>query len=477
MFILKNHSMKYLHIKCRICLLALLLISVTGCKKMLDIGTPINQVVSEQMFADSITVQSALAGMYVQMYGTVHSIAPFGVGISVLTGMTADETTHYLAQFAQYYNNELVTTDGRVGAIWTDAYATIYRANDIIDGVTNSTKLSATAKREAIGEAKFLRAYCYFYLTNLFDKAPLVITTDVSVTPSLPRSTADLIYKQILADLKDAKEMMRDDYALSGGERTRVNKWAASAMLARVYLYQKDWVNAEAEATAVINETGLYKLETDLNKVFLANSGEAIWQFNTRVQGKFAAEGVQFLPAISGNRPNYVLRASLLASFEQNDARKTNWTGEMILAGKSYIYARKFKYNNDVAAAGNQEFGMALRLAEQYLVRAEARAHLNKLTGNESAASDLFMIRDRAGLGLPSATNQDDMLLAVENERRVELFTEWGHRWLDLKRTGRANEVLLAEKPAKWKSTAVFFPVPAAEITKNPALKPQNQGY
>ncbi|MGN6420845.1 MAG: RagB/SusD family nutrient uptake outer membrane protein [Pseudobacter sp.] len=468
--------MKQLNIKFHISILALLLISVTGCKKMLDIGTPVNQVVSDKIFEDSVTVQSALAGMYVQMYGTVHSINPFGVGITVLTGMTADETTHYLAQFAQYYNNELVTTDGRVAAIWTDAYATIYRANDIIDGVTASAKLSATAKKRAIGEAKFLRAYCYFYLTNLFDKVPLVTTTDVSITPSLPRSTSDQIYQQILSDLKDARDMMRDDYALSGGERIRVNKWAASAMLARVHLYLKDWENAEAEASAVINKTSLYGLET-LDKVFLANSKEAIWQFTTKVQGRFAAEGVQFLPVITGTRPNYVLRPSLLAAFEQNDNRKTAWTGEMLLAGKTYTYARKFRANSDATANGNQEYGMVLRLAEQYLIRAEARAHLNKITGNESAASDLLMVRDRAGLGLPTANDQDEMLVAVAKERRIELFTEWGHRWLDLKRTGKANEVLLAEKPTKWKSTAVLFPVPAAEITRNPALKPQNQGY
>lgn len=469
--------MKQVSIQFRIVALALLLISASGCSKMLDIGTPVNQVVSEKIFEDSVTVQSALAGIYVQMYGTVHSINPFGVGISVLTGMTADETTHYLASFAQYYNNELVTTDARILSTWTDAYAAIYRANDIIDGVTASAKLSESVKRNAIGEAKFLRAYCYFYLTNLFDKVPLVITTDVSITPTLPRSASDLIYQQILSDLKDARDMMRDDYALSGGERTRANKWAASALLARVHLYRKDWANAEAEATAVINKTSLYGLESDLSKVFLANSKEAIWQFNTKIQGKFAAEGVQFLPAITGTRPNYILRPSLLSAFETNDARRTAWTGEMILAGKTYTYARKFRANSDASATAGQEYGMALRLSEQFLIRAEARAHLNKLTGNESAASDLFAIRDRAGLGLPAATDQDGLLAAVANERRVELFTEWGHRWLDLKRTGKANEVLLAEKPLKWKSTAVLFPVPAAEITKNPALNPQNLGY
>ena len=118
---------------------------------------------------------------------------------------------------------------------------------------------------------------------------------------------------------------------------------------------------------------------------------------------------------------------------------------------------------------------MVLRFAELYLIRAEARAQQNKLTGANSAASDINVIRTRAGLSNTTATTQAALLLAVEKERQVELFTEWGHRWFDLRRTGRIDAVLSAVKPT-WKPTAALFPIPYLEIQRNPLLT-QNNGY
>jgi hypothetical protein len=119
------------------------------------------------------------------------------------------------------------------------------------------------------------------------------------------------------------------------------------------------------------------------------------------------------------------------------------------------------------------EYTMVLRTAEQYLIRAEARARQNNLDG---ARSDLDSIRLRAGLSpLPDNLNQAQLLLAVEQERRVELFAEWGHRWLDLKRTGRALTVLSAEKP-DIDENDLLLPIPASSINANVFLEP-NPGY
>jgi starch-binding outer membrane protein, SusD/RagB family len=112
-----------------------------------------------------------------------------------------------------------------------------------------------------------------------------------------------------------------------------------------------------------------------------------------------------------------------------------------------------------------------LRLAEQYLIRAEARAQRENQAG---AIDDLNVIRNRAGL-LPLAygLSKADVLLAVEKERKLELFGEgYGHRWIDLSRTNRINAVLSAEKPATWRATAALWPVPNIEIINNPALTP-----
>ncbi|MBC7851372.1 MAG: RagB/SusD family nutrient uptake outer membrane protein, partial [Chitinophagaceae bacterium] len=110
--------------------------------------------------------------------------------------------------------------------------------------------------------------------------------------------------------------------------------------------------------------------------------------------------------------------------------------------------------------------------AEQYLIRAEARAKLNDLTG---AISDLNTIRNRAGLANTIAVSQQNILNAIAEERRTELFGEWGHRWFDLKRTGKINEVMNALK-ANWKATDALWPIPIDQLKANPALV-QNPGY
>ena len=119
---------------------------------------------------------------------------------------------------------------------------------------------------------------------------------------------------------------------------------------------------------------------------------------------------------------------------------------------------------------------MVLRLAEQYLIRAEAKAYQDKLT---DAIQDLDIIRNRAGLSLIGDTNpsisKNDFLLAIEQERKVEMFSEWGHRWLDLKRTERAGQILGALKP-DWQDTDQLYPIPNSERLVNPRLT-QNPGY
>jgi hypothetical protein len=122
--------------------------------------------------------------------------------------------------------------------------------------------------------------------------------------------------------------------------------------------------------------------------------------------------------------------------------------------------------------AGN-EYNVTLRLAEQYLIRSEARAQLTKISG---AQADLDSVRIRAGLAKTTASTKDDLLTAIASERKVELFGEFSHRWFDLKRTGKADQVIGALKPATWKSTAVLAPIPSDERLKNPSLT-QNDGY
>ncbi len=121
------------------------------------------------------------------------------------------------------------------------------------------------------------------------------------------------------------------------------------------------------------------------------------------------------------------------------------------------------------------EYSIVLRLGEQYLIRAEARIRQNKLTGADSGESDINIIRFRAGLNPVIVTSQSDLLLAVEKERNHELFTEWGHRWFDLKRYKHADDILSNIKE-DWNITDTLYPIPASQIINDPNIQ-QNQGY
>jgi hypothetical protein len=286
-----------------------------------------------------------------------------------------------------------------------------------------------------------------------------------------PRDPQNVVYDAIIKDLLQAQSLLQDDYPT--GTRVRPNKAAATAMLARVYLYTGQWAAAETQASQVISD-GKYALLKDLNSVFLANSQEAIWQLEpvNVAGGRNTWEGFTATPTATST-PLYRLDSTLVAAFEPGDLRKTDWSSTRTVSGKPVTFPYKYKVRTSTTGAVT-EYSMVLRLAEQYLVRAEARAHENKLP---DALADLDILRSRAGLPNLSATlDQAGTLLAVEQERRVELFTEWGHRWLDLKRTNRATAVLGAEKPTYWQPADTLYPIPLDAIKTNPSLT-QNNGY
>lgn len=185
------------------------------------------------------------------------------------------------------------------------------------------------------------------------------------------------------------------------------------------------------------------------------------------------AEGNAFIPASTTAKPTYVLTPALMAAFEQGDARKTAWLKTTAVSGQNYVFPFKYKQRSAaVPGTPPSEHYVILRLTEQYLIRAEARARQSNLDG---AKADLNVVRTRSGLSNTLATDESSLLLAIEKERQREFFAEWGHRWFDLKRTGRADAVLGSIKPG-WQTTDALYPIPFLEIQNNPFLT-QNPGY
>lgn len=442
---------------------------VSSCDDFVKIDPPQTVLVKSTVFDSDATANAAMQNIYYQLGNSGFASGTL-FSVSFLGSLLADEQTNYYqgsplstAEFQQFNDNTLKPNNSQVQSLWSDLYKRIYEANAVLEGLTMSSDVSANMKSQLTGEAKFIRAFCHFYLVNIWGDVPLVVATDFRINSQIARTSKTLVYQQIVEDLKSAETLLPTDYSFSGNERVRAHRWAAAAMLSRVYLYTGDWANAEAEATEVINNSTLYNLMPALSDVFLRNSNEAILQWWSMLRpndrGTFRFVDDPFYGAIT---------PSLQNGFENGDLRKTTWTSLT-----STGYYRTLKYTS---AADNPpaQYSTVLRLSEQYLIRAEARAQQSNIAGSQA---DINRIRHRAGLGDTPAGDKESLLLVIEQERRFELFNEWGHRWLDLKRTNRADVVLRQAKP-DWVATAVLFPLPEQEMINNASLaNAQNPGY
>ena len=448
--------------------LCLGLLGLSSCKKFVEVPLPVDQLTLDFVFSNDNSALQALNGIYSQM---IENDQQFCSGYTTLfTGMYADDLYYYTSGYRDEFVNDHITlvNQGLIeSAFWTPCYKYIYAANKCIESVSNSDNVSPKTKSMIIGEARFIRAFCYFHLVNLFGDVPLVLSTVYQQNQSIPRSPEDEIYGQIINDLAAAKDSLQADYPTD--ERARPNKFAAEALLARVYLYDNDWADAENESTQIIN-SGIYSINTDLNSVFQSNSNETIWQLKPVISYLNTWEGYDIIPYSAQVAPSYLLTDDLVKSFEPGDLRFSAWINSENFSGQTLYYPFKYKTN---FAPPNNEYYIVLRVAEQYLIRAEARARQGKIT---DAENDLNIIRSRAGLSDIVTTDKDSLLSLIAHERRVELFAEWGHRWFDLKRTGQAETVLQKLKPNTWQPTDTLWPVPQSQILLNPALT-QNPGY
>ena len=471
------------------------LLLTTGCKKFVVIDAPKTSVNEANVYSADGTAIAVLTSMYSLM--VTDGLFTGRNGISILPGLSADELTLVNTvtdnRLIAYYRNQLRTnpTESFGCELWTGTgtslFYYIFICNAAIEGLNNSGSLSPAAKKQLLGEATFMRAFFYFYLVNFYGEVPLALTTDPAVNASLSRSPVTLVYQQIVTDLKAAQQLLSDNYLNKnlqnyGGlpERVRPTTWAATALLAKTYLCMGDYANAETEAGKVISNTGLFSLP-DVNSVFLKNSTEAIWQLQPVQAGRNTEDAFIFILPVTGPNatvnPVY-LSPQLLQAFEPGDVRRKggNWVDSVIVSGTSWFFP--YKYKASIASGAATEYLMVFRLAEQYLVRAEARAQQINIGG---AQEDLNKVRTRAGLPGTKAGDKASLLAAILNEDQVEFFTEWGHRWLDLKRTGNINAVMNAVTPVKanggqWQPYQQLYPVYYNDIQKNPHLS-QNDGY
>ena len=447
------------------------LFAETSCKKFTEIDDPTDQIISSSIFNEDASAEAAIRGIYSEMMSNPRL---FTSGYTTLfAGLAADELYYYSPSTRDEFVNNNITPANHsllTPSFWQPAYRYIYSANLCIEGLNKSSGLSPNTKTKLLGEAKFIRAFCYFHLTNLFGEVPLITTSDYKINATLPKTNVAGIYQQIIDDLSEAKTLLPVTYPTPG--KARPNQFAATALLAKTYSILQDWTNAEANASSIIS-SGQYSLESDLNNTFLLTSSEAIWQLYPANTNFNTYEGNQIVPASNGSTPTYLLRSELVNAFEPGDLRKANWTKSRIFSGQTLWYPYKYKIRGGNSTVPLTECNTVFRLGDIHLIRAEAMAQQNNIEG---AKNDLNVVRNRAGLANTTANTPAMLLMDIEKERQVELFAEWGNRWYDLKRTNRANAVLGVLKPASWNATDVLWPIPIDQITRNPFLI-QNPGY
>lgn len=446
--------------------IALLGLCLVSCQKFVDIDPPRNQLSDATVFTTDATADAAVAGAYGQLMRQHLSLA--NAGLSVYPSLSADEI-YNTSSYEDYdlllhsaFPPTLVTV---LNDLWQSGYQRIYHCNALLEGLERSATLTPSVRDQLRGEALLLRAYLYFHLVNLFGAVPLPLSSDYRQNALLPRSPTDAVYAQVEADLQSAVTLLPGQI---NARKTRPGKWAALALLARVYLYQGKWAPAAATATDVLTQGGFHLPAID--QVFLSGSPETIWQLAPVIPSINTSDAQFFVPFDPTQVPAFSLTDALWNSFPSSDQRAVQWIQTVSLNGTTYHYPSKYKV---ISSPTVTEQHIVLRLAELLLLRAEARAHLQELTGS---LSDLNQVHVRAGLPALVLSDASALLAAIAAERRWELFTEGGHRWFDLRRTQQIDAVLAPLKGADWQSTDALYPIPQQDLQTNPFLD-QNPGY
>jgi len=448
---------------------ALAFLFMASCDDFVDVDLPDSLLTGPQVFDDASTVEAAMSDIYSKLRDE-GMLNGSGSGGGASFGLYADELKGYYEAgnpLDNIFTNTLLPSNPAVQTFWSRSYHHIYCANAVIEGVAASASLSEAEKARFTSEALFVRAMVHFYLVNIFGDVPYISTTDFVQNSHAVRMGSAEVYGYIIEDLSLAIGLLPTEYVST--ERARPNRAAAYAMLARAYLYSQQWAEAADAASAVLNAPD-YTIEEDLDAVFLKEARSTIWQFKPKITGDNADEGGAYI-FVSTPPPSMSLREDFISAFEPGDLRREHWTKSLTSDASTWYHAYKYKQNTNTGTS--LEYSVVLRIEEQFLIRAEARARQGDLLG---AQEDLNIIRQRAGLPDVVAGSAAELIEAVMRERRFELFTEYGHRFFDLKRSQTVDAVLSAVKPG-WNITDALWPLPDTELLANPGLAPQNPGY
>jgi hypothetical protein len=480
-------------------MLVCLISGLSACSKLGE--KPYSTISTGQFYQSASDAQAALTAAY----GAMSTM--YGGSSNLMSGdFSADQVypravvgrnTYVLFNYDPAYS--IQKSSSRVSespiSTWSGCYSGIERANIVIAKVP-AINMDATAKTTILGEAYFLRAFYYWTLTKTFGDVVLKTKpTETQQDAFNPKSPRADIYKQIYADLDKAVAGM-PGYSLAI-VRGHASKEVALGLYAKAALYNGDWATALSKAQAVIN-SGKYSLMQDFRDVFSVATKDA-----ARAENMFAFESESSTPGITqqmtslyspvNGSPAYSTTGygsgfvyyNFYKSFDPKDKRRllldtayVNNSGLLVNQAnitpitKTAVLLKKYADPNNVGPNSAANIPI-LRLADIYLIAAEAEARLNG--ASQLAYNYVNIVRARAGIpNLAANLNAAQFIDAVLQERSWELFGE-GDRWFDLTRTNTfmtvipkaVNDVYPVRTPAPKNQ---YFPIPQDEIDANPKL-------
>ena len=433
-------------------------LSFTSCENYLS-ESPTDSIPSENAITDAGTARAAIIGAYdaVQSY--------YASNYPTLGTITADNVIFNgtLNQYLQLDQNAIPTDNAITAPAYQGIYKAINSANAVIATVGTITDplLTETEKNKILGEAYFIRALGYFDLARGWGGVQLQLkpTSDLSTLKGVKRSTLSATYDQVLADLVKAETLLPEDATT----RNRAQKSAVRALRARLHLYREQWSDAENYATQVIGNATKYSLVKPYKTFFTAPflSAESVFELTFSSNDKNSFWNLWYLSTVGGQ---FTLKPSNSLIAKLNDATIGGTRNSVIAGTGAAVYGVLY---NTISSSTDPSY--VIRIAELYLIRAEARA--KKATPDlPGAISDLNLVRTRADVPAFAGSTQAEVIQAIEDENSLEFAFE-SHRWFDLVRTKRVGDVLGVTNTNFW-----LFPLPYSDILSDPDVT-QNPGY
>ncbi len=485
---------------------------LTGCADFLD-TPPQGQIGEAAVRSDPAAAQSLVTGVYNSLWEeNMHGLSYVG-----LTNIASDDADKGSSpadganSFGTFDNLNPTPSVGNINDLWSAYFRSIARANQALTLIPLSAADQAT-RNQLESEVRFLRAYFYFNLVRFFGGVPLIGTVppvdEINNTALQTRASREAVYALITSDLRFAANNLPIKAQTQTG---KVSKAAAMGMLAKVYLYQKNWQQAYNLTDSISrNLVGTYDLLPNYANIWRevgANSSESIFEVQTGINLSCDAAinlySVSQGPRAGGKRGWSDLgfglgtpSESLLKEYEPNDLRRNAtiifinpaplgtvlWDGFRVPSRDS-VENDRYNYKSYHSRTAERNCGnndrlpknlRILRLGEVLLIHTEAALALGR---NADALTDINRLRTRAGLPAQTTIDREK----IWHERRVELGMEHD-RFFDLVRQedvqpGRAVQAFAAHGKTFVKGKNEVFPIPQNQIQLSGGALTQNPGY